>query len=480
LRNATVLRKAWQRGSFKLRLTVWYAAVMALVLGAFAYVTFEVVEHRLRDEIDRQLRIDFDLVEAQLETDGTGGITWPVQGAHGDEGFARLAAWFEVWSEDGRLLLRRWPAGNPSAVRESPAPQGSTLTFYESEVDPGVHVRIMERPARVVGKGVMMRLFRDETDMRRTLQQIVDVFLLASPFAVLAASLGGYAVARRSLRPVAEMAARAARITSESLSARLPNSNPADEFGRLATVFNATLARLESSFEELKRFTADASHELRTPLTALRAVGEVAVRRGGTPAELRETVLSMLEEAERLDALIESLLTMARLDSDKSALRLEPLNAMTVCKEVAETLLPLAQERRQTLEVDGYNDVAILGDRLLLRQALLNVVHNAIRNSPDGAKIEMRVQPDGAGTHATLTIKDEGPGIAAEHQARIFDRFFRADAARSRSAGGFGLGLAIAKRAIERQGGRIDLESTVGEGSSFHFRLQVAHSATEP
>ena len=258
------MRNWWRRRSFKMRLTFWYALVTAAVLGVFSIAAYETVEHRLEAEIDRQLRIDFDLVEAQLEKDDAGQIRWLVHGAHGDEGFARLSAWFEVWSEDGRLLLRHWPVPDNEIRSGLPAPAGRVLRFGEIELEQDLHVRLMERPARVQATGVVMRMFRDESDMRRTLREIVEVFLLAMPFAVLIASLGGYLMAQRSLRPVAAMVEQAQKITMESLAARMPNSNPDDEFGRLATVFNETLQRLENSFDELKRFTADASHELRT------------------------------------------------------------------------------------------------------------------------------------------------------------------------------------------------------------------------
>src|SRR5436309_8068146 len=205
----------WKRRTLKLRLTLWYAGATAIVLGIFAWAVYEVVEHRLGAELDRQLRIDFDVVEAQLDTDPSGKLRWLVQGAHGDEGFARLSAWFEVWSEDKQLLLRHWPVRETDIKSPLPAPVESTLQFYTVELEHDLHVRIMERPARVHELGVIVRLFRDETDTRRTLRQIVEVFLLAAPLAVLLASLGGYFVARRSLLPVAAMAEQAKQITSE-------------------------------------------------------------------------------------------------------------------------------------------------------------------------------------------------------------------------------------------------------------------------
>ena len=254
------MKNWWQRRSLKLRLTLWYAVATTIVLAVFAWVAYEVVEHRLGAELDRQLRIDFDLIEAQLDTDASGKIRWLIQGAHGDEGFARLSAWFEVWSEDKQLLFCHWPVREADIKKTLPAPLESSLRFNTVELEGDLHVRLMERPARVHERGVIVRVFRDETDMRRTLRQIVEVFFLAMPLAVALASLGGYFVARRSLAPVAAMAEQAKQITSESLAERLPNPNPHDELGQLADVFNQTLLRLENSFTELKRFTADASH----------------------------------------------------------------------------------------------------------------------------------------------------------------------------------------------------------------------------
>jgi two-component system OmpR family sensor kinase len=463
------MRRWWRPRSFKLRLTLWYALVTAIVLAVFSIAAYETVEHRLEAEIDRQLRIDFDLVEAQLEKDDTGQIRWLVHGAHGDEGFARLSAWFEVWSEDGRLLLRHWPVPDSEIRSALSAPLGRVLRFREIELEQDLHVRLMERPARIQETGVVMRVFRDESDMRRTLREIVEVFLLAMPFAVAIASLGGYLMARRSLRPVAAMVEQAQKITMESLAARLPNPNPSDEFGRLATVFNETLHRLENSFDELKRFTADASHELRTPLTALRTVGEVALRRERNAENLRDTIGSMLEEAQRLDELIASLLTLARLESDNAALSRERVDVGTALREVSETVSVLAAEKNQEMDVSVTERIEIDVDRVLLRQALLNIVHNAIRHSPNDTRICVEARREGA--QVCIDVTDQGPGIAPEHQSRIFDRFYRIDKARTRADGSYGLGLAIAKWSIERQGGRIEVESRGSGGSTFRIVL---------
>jgi heavy metal sensor kinase len=463
----------WQQQSVKLRLTLWYALALSLVLVFFAVAVYEIVEHRMENEIDRQLRIDFDLVEAQLDLDDSRRIRWSVQGAHGDEGFARLSAWFDVWSEEGQLLLRHWPVPESQIKRPPPAPSGATLQFRDYELEDELPVRLMERPARLLGHGVVLRMFRDQSGMRQTLKQIVEVFALMLPFAVALAALGGYLLARRSMAPVSAMAAQARRITSESLEARLPNPNPHDEIGQLAAVVNDTLSRLESSFRELKRFTADASHELRTPLTALRAVGEVGLRRPDDPAALREALQSMLEEAQRLTELTDALLTLARTESGPVQLHLETLNLADVVRQVTHTLGILATDKEQALDVDD-TDVTAMSDRTLLRQALLNIVHNAIRHSPAKAHIAVHIWR--SERDAVIEVIDQGPGIDAQHRAKVFDRFFRVDSGRSRSEGGYGLGLAIAKASIERCGGKIEVDSALGRGSTFRIRLPAAVS----
>jgi heavy metal sensor kinase len=268
---------------------------------------------------------------------------------------------------------------------------------------------------------------------------------------------------------MSQIAARARQITAESLEGRLPVHNPYDELGQLAAVFNATLARLENSFAELRRFTADASHELRTPLTALRAVGEAALRPdAGDPKSLRDALSSMLEETRRLSDLVDALLLLAQADTGVIIASLEQVDLAELLSEVRDALLVLAEEKSQQLEIVA-GQLTVRADRELLRLALLNLVHNAIRYSAEGLVISLRIQRRDA--NAVVEVVDQGPGIAPEHQKKIFDRFYRIDQARSRASGGAGLGLAIARWAIERQGGQVELESELGRGSLFRILM---------
>jgi len=296
------------------------------------------------------------------------------------------------------------------------------------------------------------------------------VLALGIPCAIALAIGGGFLLAGRVLAPVGAMAERARRITAESLGERLPVEDAGDEFGRLATIFNQTLGRLQDSFERLRRFTADASHELRTPLTAMRSVGEVALHDSLDRAGYRDVIGSMLEEVQRLTGLVENLLTLTRAESG----RLQPSRSVVdlgaLAARAAEHLRVLAEEKEQKLEVERNGLVEAQCDPALLRQGVVNLLDNAIKYTPARGEIRVSVRTLPSG-EAAIEVKDSGPGIAEVHHRRIFDRFYRLDGARSRSSGGMGLGLAITRWTVEANGGRVEVESEEGRGSLFRVVL---------
>jgi heavy metal sensor kinase len=290
------------------------------------------------------------------------------------------------------------------------------------------------------------------------------------PLAVALALGGGYFLAGRMLSPFGALAGKARKITAESLAERLPVGNPRDEFGQLAGVFNAMLGRLQDAFEQLRRFTADASHELRTPLTAIRSVGEVALQRPLDGPAYREVIGSMLEEVDRLTRLVENLLTLTRGESGHIPLSFETVNLSRLAAGVAEHLRVLAEEREQALLVDVVQDALATCDPGVLRQALVNVLDNAIKYTPRKGSIHVAVKEQASG-EGVIEVQDTGPGIPGIHRERVFERFYRVDQGRSRSAGGTGLGLATARWAVEANGGRMELESVEGSGSIFRIVL---------
>ncbi len=318
---------------------------------------------------------------------------------------------------------------------------------------------------------------RNERFVRQELTEFATVLLLSIPFAVALSAGAGYLLARRALAPVSAMTSRARQIAADRLGERLPVENPSDEFGQLALVINDALARLERAFETLRRFTADASHELRTPLTAIRSVGEVGLRERRSESDYRELIGSILEETERLTTMADSLLLLSRADAGRADLQPAAVGLADLAREVAGDLDVLAEEKSQQVRVSADAEVDVLADRPTLRQAVINVLDNAIKHSQEGAAIEVAIRR--AGTDAVLEVADNGPGIAHEHLPHVFERFYRADRARSRTSGGAGLGLAIAQWAVEVNGGRLEVESEAGRGSRFRIVLSAAPSAVD-
>jgi signal transduction histidine kinase len=238
---------------------------------------------------------------------------------------------------------------------------------------------------------------------------MVTVLGIGLPLTILLVALTGYLVAARALKPVDSMAQRAAQITAEQLNERLQIENPDDELGQLGTAFNATLARLERSFDQLRRFTADASHELRTPLTAIQSVGEVSLRIPGDVNHYRDTIGSMLEETNRLAKLVDSLLTMARADAGRVQLLRADVNLFDLADESVRLLEVLAEEKHQTVQFLGEPSVIVNADRTLLRQAIVNLLHNAVKYSPEHSTVRVRVRE--TEKHAIVEVQDHGPAF---------------------------------------------------------------------
>ena len=358
----------------------------------------------------------------------------------------RLTAWYVAAFT---VMLVVYAAATFVAVRHE---------FYE-ELEVQEHVDAADHEAAA----------NPEERVEQQLQEVLFVLVLGVPLIVALAGVGGYLLARRALAPIDQLGSEARRITADRLHERLSVPNPHDEIGRLAAVINDTLSRLEASFDQLRRFTADASHELRTPLAVLRGIGEIGLRETRTPAEYKDAIGSMLEEVDRLTRLVDTLLRLSRGDAGTVRLSPESFDLRQLTEDVVASLGLLADERQQRIVVNAAADVRVIADRLVFREALTNLVDNAIKYSPAHSTINVQVTQ--SGERAAVTVADEGPGIPAEHRERIFDRFYRVDEGRSRELGGTGLGLAIARWAVEANGGSIALES--GDSGS-RFRIELA------
>lgn len=442
------------------RLTLWYAATLGVVLFAYAAGLIALQRQRLFATLDAQVAEDKEVAEQLLVRTADGRVEMR-SSAHGGEpplGFSLV-----VQAMDGAVLLAA--PSEDAAVVPAPSPTWSGVRTLGSG---GAAARAFSDAETIDGLRVVLHVARSQAPLQAQLAELTWLSFGLLPAGVLLAAAGGWLLARKALRPVAQMAAQAGRVSAERLGERLTIANPADELGRLAQAFNATLERLERSFDQLRRFTADASHELRTPLTALRSVGEVGLRNAADVTTLREVVASMLEEADRLTGLVDTLLLLAR--SEGGALPLTPsvFDLRELAAEVAGTLGILAEEKRLRIAVTG-DGTRVRGDRTLLRQVLLNLLHNAIRHSPAGGAITVRIGVDGA--NARCALGDEGPGVPRELRERVFERFFRGDDARDRARGGAGLGLAVARAILELHRGTLTLADRDGPGAEFVVSL---------
>ena len=451
----------WRSHSVRVQLTLWNVAAMTLLLAVYAGAILAYVGRSASQLLNQQLRSDFQWATVMVEQTPEGGVTW-----NGEEAIEEHP-WLQVWGADGKLLFRNGVAlGQPDVGLDLPnLPDDATVSVATGD---GVPLRVLSRRGEIAGNPVVIQVGRSEQAMREQIRTVALILLLGLPVAVATAGIGGYVLARRALAPIERMTERAETITAERLSDRLPVSNPDNEMGRLATMFNATLARLEESFEQMRRFTADVSHELRTPLTAIRSVGEVGLRGRRDEAGYRTVIGSMLEEVDRLAGLVDRLLTLSRADTGVTTRSIEPVVLKELAERVVGDLAVLAEEKSQQVVVEAHGSPRGLGDRLMVRQALINLVDNAIKFAPAGSAIVIRVGESAA--DATVDVIDRGPGIPAAAREHIFDRFFRASSAPA-DVVGTGLGLSIAKSAVETSGGTLTLEHTDEHGSTFRIRL---------
>ncbi len=456
--------------TLRFRLAAWYAVVGILLLAGFSAALYFYVSGTMARPLDHELRQDLAAVRSRLVVQPDGELQWEGTKMSDTAPWDAGNPWFELWDEQGRLVRRFWPLADSSLKQLPVAPVRDRETLSVFYVADEVRLRVLSVPFPVPGRSEtwMIRVMRIHQPAAGALGALRLIILIALPVVIALLVAGGYVLTRRWLKPLDDMVAAADRITADDLGRRLPVTNPQDELGRLAAVFNVTLGRLEDSFTALDRFVADASHELRTPLTTLRSVGEVGLRGERTPAEYRETIGSMLEEAHRLQLLVQRLLELASTESGAPPLNREPIRIDEYVTRCVEELGILAEMRQQRI-VLGLVPCKTATDPVIFRQAFQNILDNAIKFSPDGSTIAVTVREDEGSCQ--VAVRDQGPGISPEYQARITERFFRPESALGRGRRGFGLGLAITKAYMHLLGGTLSHEPVAPHGSMFKLTL---------
>lgn len=470
----------WGQLTIRSRLALWYALGGTSLVALFAATLYTYVALRLARPLDHQLRQDLRDVERSLRVDAAGRARWDGRLLRTGNAAAAEHPWFELWDDQGRLVVRRWPFTDNRNLQLPPAPNRlaapGTISVFSVAADLRLRTLLVRHEVEGAPAYWMLRLIRVHQPHADALPELQLIILVTLPVVVALLVFGGYFFTRRWLLPLDRMAAEARRITAEDLARRLPVTNPHDELGRLAGVFNITLDRLQGSFEALDRFVADASHELRTPLTTLRSVGEVGLRRSRTVEEYREIIGSMLEEAQRLQGLVERLLQLASAEGHGRPSPAAPVALDALVDACLQELGVLAEQKNQRLAGDG-GGITLATDPVILRQALQNLVDNAIKYGPEDSEVRVTCRREGG--RVLVEVADEGPGIPAEDRVHLTERFYRPDRARGRASGGFGLGLAITKAYLRALGGSLEHEPRRPRGTVFRLVLPATPAAPD-
>ncbi len=456
----------------RVRLTLWYVALMALVLIAFSAFLYLSLAGSLRQQMDAGLTAAAGQLQAAVDLENGR----PAIGRDQLQPASGVTA--ALYDPTGTHLLDgapRWPDSSLGALRDRAAlGQAGFATVGQ---DNGDGWRVLASPVQENGRTVgVLEVGRSERDLEAALRQLLLLMGLAVPAVLALATAGGLFLAQRALSPIDRITRIANRIGAEDLSQRLGMPAGGDEVGRLAATFDGMLERLDGAFRRQRQFTADASHELRTPLAVATSHIDVALERPRSVEEYQEVLRLLGAEVARMRDLVSQLLTLARADSGTQTLEREPVALDQLATEVVDQLVPLAESRCLRLGTGRVDPVVVLGDQTRLMQLLFNLIENALSYTPEGGRITVDVARRDA--EAILSVADTGIGIAAQHLPHIFERFYRADGARSRAEAATGLGLAIGEWIARAHGGRIQVDSTPGLGSTFTVFLPLAPGAT--
>jgi heavy metal sensor kinase len=478
--------------SIRARLTLWNGAILSAFVVALAMSAYELLRYTAVSQVDRALHEQAESIVHAIRAAKTFDPAAP-EAAIGatlssfrehdtaisivDPNGTRVRAALALANdrperERAPLLLDRTDSLRiDTALARHPArPASFSVPAQAGEV------RVRVTRLNLDGRSYSVLVIQSLAGLNALFARVRIVALAAFPVALLLAVAGGHVIARRGLVPVADMSLQAARIGATNLHERLAPGNPDDELGRLATAFNALLDRVDRAFSDQRRFMADASHELRTPVAIIRGEADVALSSDHrSPEDYREALAIIRDGSLRLSHTVDDLFLLARADAGNAPLRVVPFYLDELIVECARSVRSLAKSSTFSVVVIPSDEVPYVGDEQLVARAIVNLIDNAIKHScgKGTARLELRADD----TWYRLTVSDTGPGIPPVAQPQIFDRFFRADVSRSRTApldgGGSGLGLSIARWIVETHGGRLELVTSSPAGTVFELALPL-------
>jgi len=459
------------------RLTLWYTAILALVLVVFSAISYVVLAREIRSATDRSL--------ANTAREFTSAFSNDPASASAGSGvlldFRSSEGQISVFSPAGQIVASsrsEWSAAERERIA-SIVRRGETGFRTVPGGADGDGIRFVAVPIDVMGRKYTTVVARDLEEQAARLRSAAQALLLGIPLALLVAAGGGYLLARKSLAPVTSMSAKARQISAETLDERIVVANERDELGYLATTLNELLERLQRAFESQRRFMADASHELRTPVAIIQGEADVALGRPDRPpAEYRESIEIMQNAARGLTRIVQNLFLLARTDAGNYPIQKSRFYIDEVVASCVRAMRSVAGKKDIELTFEPTFDPVIVADEDLIHRMLLNLIDNAVKFTPDHGRVAIRSERSNGGL--SISIADTGPGVPEADQCRIFERFFRGDRSRRGGASpgatrGAGLGLPIARWIAEAHGGSIVLEHSSEKGSTFRVSL-----ATEP
>ncbi len=458
-----------KRISIRLRLTAWYIAILLASLSLFGLAAFVAMRRGIEKSVDENLEGQAGSIEEVM-----GRVLQQQPERLQDElrehqELREQADFLQVCDQDGHWIYR-------SRLMEHygvPVPVEPSYSAY-NVVSADLPLRAMVREMTASGQTYRIQVAAPMDDFYDAMDRFKWMILLLSPVVAVLASGGGYWLSSRALRPVDRITRAAQEINSNNLAKRLDVAQTGDELQRLSETLNSMLGRLESSFNRITQFTADASHELRTPLALMRTTTEVSLRTSQTAAEYREAQQEVLSELEKTSSLVEKLMLLARADAGVESLQRVPVNVAECLRDACKDGKVLAEAKQ--LEFVDHIDAQklfIQGDSHALHRLFLILIDNAVKYTPPGGSVTVSLT--GSNGSVITEFRDTGIGISAEDLPHIFERFYRADKARSREFDGVGLGLSIARWVAEAHRGSIEVQST-SDGSVFRVRLPLLQS----
>lgn len=468
--------------SLRFQLGLWYAGLLTAVFVLLGLATIVALKHFLETSVrDTQMRRAHQVAQvlsAEMIKKGPAAIA--------DEVDARFAPglnnrFVQIRQSDGSLVYRSSPPQDhrfdPSSIPPGDWPKRVESVRQVTSASGGsllisrYLVRTPEGANWLVESGAPL------DGVQAVVRDVTGIMGLTLLVAVSVAVAGGYFLVGRALARVDQISRSAEEISFHNLSGRLPIAQTGDEIERLSLSLNRMIQRLDTAFQHSKRFVADASHELRTPLTILRGELEALLAREGVEPAAQERLGSLLEEVERLAKIVEGLLMLSRLDAGEAQGEWVSVDLAALTVSTADQIALLAEDKRIRIRCVAGAPVAVRGDRARLKQLVVNLLDNAIKYTPERGKVTLCVTA--SEDRAVLEVSDSGVGISPEALPHVFERFFRADRARSRDEGGAGLGLAIVQSICTAHGGTVTVESTEKQGSRFRVELPLARDSGE-